>query len=309
MSDPQALTAPTSAPTNAPTTGTPPAPADASGLPARLGELRAEIDRVDEALHDLLMRRAEIVGGVAELTRIGKIPFRPGREAAIIRRLLARHAGRLPPRAIVRLWREVFAANIALESRFLIAVCEPAAGDQMVQLAREHFGALTPVRVGRSPAQAISEVSAGQATAAVLPPPAQDEPGGAAWWTGLLHRDAPRIHVVARLPFWRAPRPEGAATAEALVVAAAAADPSGADRSLIGFDLPAEGSRTRIAGVLAEVGLATASLLLRRDPAGGSAYGLIDVEGYVTDDDPRLRAVAGAVVLGRYAEPVEGHDA
>ena len=101
----------------------------------------------------------------------------------------------------------------------------PSAGSGYAQCAREHFGALTPLRVHRSPAQAIAEVSAGTATAAVLPLPAEEE--APPWWTALLHRDEPRIHVVARLPFW-APRAEGAPRVQALVVAAVPPDPSGA---------------------------------------------------------------------------------
>ena len=45
---------------------------------------------------------------------------------------------------------------------------------------------------------------------------AEDEPVGAAWWTALLQQDEPRIHVVARLPFW-SPRPEGTPHDQALV--------------------------------------------------------------------------------------------
>jgi chorismate mutase len=275
-------------------------------LPAKLQALRGEIDQLDDSIHDLLMRRAAVVGEVAELGRLGKIPFRPGREAAIIRRLLAHHTGRLPRRTIVRLWREMFAGNISIEARFTIAACDTGPGDQLVALAREHFGPLTPLRVTRSAAQAIAEVSAGNATAAVLPMPVEEEGPHAAWWTALLQRDEPRIHVVAKLPFWGSPRPEGAPSAQALVVAAAAPDASGADRSLIGFELPADTSRARLSAALAAAAMTTSSILLRRDKSGGPGHGLIDVEGWFADDDSRLRELKGAIVLGSYALPIEG---
>ena len=54
-----------------------------------LAALRAEIDRMDDALHDLLMRRAEVVAQVGALHAKGRVPLRPGREASIVRRLLA----------------------------------------------------------------------------------------------------------------------------------------------------------------------------------------------------------------------------
>jgi chorismate mutase / prephenate dehydratase len=275
-----------------------------------LADLRAELDRLDDAIHDLLMQRAQVVTQVAALGAQGrKVPFRPGREADILRRLLARHTGPLPRRVLPRIWRELFAATTSMQGKFVISVCEsdPPAG--FVACAREHFGALTPLRVHRSPSHAIAEVSSGAATAAVLPLPVEDESPRAAWWTALLHRDEPRIHIVARLPFW-APRSEGAPQAQAMVVAASAPDPSSHDRSVLGFELPPDMSRARLSAALAAAGLVPSAIILRRDPGGHIAHGLIDVEGYVADGDPRLAKLAEAVdrpvVLGGYAVPLDG---
>jgi len=128
----------------------------------------------------------------------------------------------------------------------------------------------------------------------------------------LLHRDDPRIHVVARLPFW-SPRPEGAPRVQALVVAAAAPDRSTQDRSLIGFELLPEMSRTRLVAALGASGLPPTAIILRRDPATPVAQGLITVDGFVADDDARLSSLAAAVrapvVLGCYAEPLAGDAA
>jgi len=274
-----------------------------------LAELRDRLDSLDDALHDLLMRRAEVVGEVARLAARGKVAFRPGREADIIRRLLARHGGALPRRALPRLWRELFAATTSMQGPLIVSVCEPEPGAGFLACAREHFGALTPLRSHVSPARAVSEVSAGIATAAVLPLPLEEEPAATAWWTTLLHRDEPRLHVVARLPFW-APRPEGAPQVQALVVCAAVPDASARDRSLLGFDLPPEMSRARLSAACTAAGLTPAAMILRRDAAAQTAQCLIEVEGYVAEDDPRLPALAESalrpVVLGAYAVPVEG---
>ncbi len=225
---------------------TPPAPALAASRRSRhrrrmagrggLPALRAELDRIDDAMHDLLMQRAGVVEQVGAC-RASAAAFRPGREASIIRRLLAPpSAAALPPQTLVRIWRELLAGTTAMQGRFSVAVCEPDPGAGFTQLAREHFGALTPLRVHRSPAQAMAEVSRGAASVAVLPLPSETETARDAWWTALLHNDEPRIHVVARLPFW-APRPEGAPPVQALVVAATPPDPSERDRSLLGLEL------------------------------------------------------------------------
>jgi chorismate mutase len=273
-----------------------------------LASLRGELDRLDDQIHDLLMARARVVEQVGALGAKGPVALRPGREADIIRRLLARHAGALPRRVLPRLWRELFAATTAMQGPYVVAVCEVQPGAGFVAAAREHFGMLTPLRAHRSPAQALAEVSSGSATVAVLPMPAEDEPQSAAWWTALLQRDQPRIHVVARLPFW-SPRPEGASTARALVVATVPPDASARDRSLIGLELPGEMSRARLTAALAEAGLSLGGSILRRDPHDPTALALLDVEGMVADDDPRLAQLSASrppVVLGANAVPVDG---
>jgi chorismate mutase len=283
-------------------------PAESASTEANgLGDLRAELNRLDDALHDLLMRRAQVVARVAALK--GSISIRPGREAEIVRRLLARHHGPLDPRAVVRIWRELLAGSNAMQTAFAVTVCDTDPACAYTQLAREHFGALTPVRVFGSPAQAIAEISAGSATVAVLPMPTDEEPPRAAWWTSLLYREDPRIHIVARLPFW-GPRPEGAPRVEALAVAAIAPDESGQDRSLIGMEFPAELSRDRLLHALAAAGFDPGTVILRRESGDARACALADVAGLVGENDLRLAALGFVlrppVVLGAYATPLNG---
>ena len=284
-----------------------------------LAGLRAELDGIDDAIHDLLMRRAEVVSQVAALGARGKVPFRPGREAQISAACCAGTAARWRPACWCGFGESCSPPPPPCRGRFVITVCEAEPEQsphaQYVQTAREHFGALTPLRIHRSPAQAIGEVSAGLATAAVLPMPVEEEAIGTAWWTALLHRDEPRIHVVARLPFW-ATRPEGAPQVQALVVAAAAPDPSddglGTDRSLLGLELPLEMSRARLSTALTAAGFAQGSTILRRDTGAQVAHALVEVEGYVTEADPRLAALPDLlrppVVLGAYAVPLDGES-
>jgi chorismate mutase / prephenate dehydratase len=271
-----------------------PAPA---GPDSPLGALRREIDTLDDALHDLLMRRAEVVARLATSRTKGEgSPLRPGREAQILRRLLARHAGPLPQAALVRLWREVLATSSAMQNRFAVA----AHGTKIDALAREHFGSLTPVESHAGPAAALAAVASGEAHVAVLPLPAEGEPAEAAWWVGL---DAPRLQVVARLPFWSAaPGPE------ALAVALGAPDPSGEDRSLLRLEWRdgAGLDRDRIGAALAAAGLPARSLLPHWQ--GGALRALAETEGVLEAGDPRLARlpVDGARPLGFYAVPFRG---
>src|SRR5271154_5585896 len=88
-----------------------------------LAQLRAEIDVIDERLHDLLMERASVIERVARDAGKTGAKIRPGREASMLRRLLARHRGSLPPQTILRIWRELFAGALIIEGAQTIAVC------------------------------------------------------------------------------------------------------------------------------------------------------------------------------------------
>jgi chorismate mutase / prephenate dehydratase len=266
------------------------------GLPA----LRAELDRIDDTMHDLLMQRAEIVEYVA---RSGKpAAFRPGREASILRRLLGRHHGALPPVAVVRIWRELLAGTTSMQGGFSLAVCDGDHGAPLTQLAREHFGALTPLRAYGSAGQALADVSQGVASVAVLPYPSDIDN----WWIALLHHE-PRLHIVGRLPFWK-PRPDGSPAAQALVVAAAAPDASEEDQSLLGLECDSDVSRARLSSELSGAGLKPETMVLVRQQGSPIANVLVEVEGYLSDDDVRLSNLGSVlrrpIVLGSYAVPI-----
>ncbi len=63
-----------------------------------LGDLRKDIDRIDEAMHGLLMERGEIIDRLISVkkTQESGSAFRPAREADMMRRLVQRHKGILP---------------------------------------------------------------------------------------------------------------------------------------------------------------------------------------------------------------------
>ncbi len=285
-------------------------PADRAA-PVDLAALRQELDGLDDSIHDLIMRRAAVVERIVSsgVKEKGKVALRPGREAAIARRLLARHAGPYPRAGIVRIWRELVSAMTALQGPFVLAVCDSDPTGAYSAAAREHFGALVPLHTARTPAQAIGAVSAGAAAAALLPMPSEGEPRADAWWTTLLSKDTPRIHVIARLPFW-SPRPEGAPRVEALLVGNVPPDPSGMDRSLLGLEVAVDVSRARLGQALAAAGFEAGPTILRRDPGDPVARVLVDVDGFVTDTDTRLASLTAVlhppIVLGAYAVPLEG---
>ncbi len=238
--------------------------ADTPPATATLDALRAEIDACDDALHALLMRRAAVVARLAaSAAKPTGTVLRPGREAAILGRLLAAHRGALPPAALVRIWREVFASSHAQQADFQLAV---AGGAAMERLAAAHFGVGTPQQAWTDAAAALAALAAGEAAVAVLPWPDAQE--AAPWWPGL------EAQVIARLPFLE----DGPAGPRAAVVARYPADASGRDVTL--FRLPRGAPAPAGARRIAEA--AEAGLIL-----------------YESEAEPP----AEAAPLGRYALP------
>ena len=268
--------------------------------PPSLADLRAEIDALDDAMLDLLRHRAEVVARMAQSrAKGGSVPLRPGREALILRRLLGRNGGSaLAPAALVRLWREIFAQSTAAQGSFAVAAHVRAPED--MRLAREHFGALTPLRGHPTPARALTAVGNGEAAVAVLPLPQDGEAAEARWWPGL---DAPRLSIVARLPFWSA---NAEPRAEALVVAPVPPDATGADRSLLRLEVAPEVSRAALIQALTTAGLPPRSLILHRGDVLSQV--LVELDGAIEAGDPRLAALPATRVtpLGFYAVPLRG---
>jgi chorismate mutase / prephenate dehydratase len=275
----------------------PAAPADTlpAAPPPDLAALRAEIDGIDDALHDLLMRRAGISAGMAASRVKGTAStFRPAREANILRRLLGRHAGPLPRAVVVQVWRDIIASSLAQQGAFSMVV-QGGAESTAARMARGHFGLLTPLKLHPTPSRVLAAVAAGEASVAILPAPEEGEAPETAWW---MQMEAPRLQVVAALPFL-ADRAEP----QAFAVAAMPPEPSGRDRTLLRLEPAPEHSRARIVAAFAAAGL-PARWLLRHDLPAPAA--LAEVEGFLLPDDARLAALPfpRTQILGAYAEPV-----
>ncbi len=115
---------------------TAPPPADS------LAALRAQIDAVDARLLEAIAERmqiAERVGAAktAEGATAAAPVHRPGREASLIRKLIAGHDRPDDAAAIHAVWRELIGASIAVQQPLTVATADSAAE----QAARLHFGA------------------------------------------------------------------------------------------------------------------------------------------------------------------------
>ena len=274
-----------------------------------LERLRRRIDEIDDRLEDLLIERVKLVADVGLHKRHNGAlaAHQPAREAEIIRRLVFRGRGAFPAATLVRMWRELLAATVRLQGAFTVAVYIPPDMPGYWDLARDHYGSQTPMLAYRSTGQVIGAVTEEQAAAGVLPMPQQGDADP--WWRHLLSAADGAPHVIARLPFG----PRGNARAEgadALAIGRGAFQPSGRDRTLLVTENAESISRSRIAGVLSDLGL-SCTFLASYEHADG-ANNLIELDGFVPLSDPRIETfgsrLGGALLrllpFGGYAVPL-----
>jgi chorismate mutase-like protein len=274
-----------------------------SPTPPDLDQIRRDIDGVDATLHDLLMRRAQLVEQVRAIKKAsGAIPLQPAREVEVLRRLAERHKGSLPFSAVARIWREIISTFTLAQGSLRVAVYAAGEEQGLWDLARDHFGAQVPMSAHANPRDAAAKVARAEAEVAVLPWPrdAAEEP----WWPMLFAEDAPV--VFARLPAVDPGNARGPAV-DALAIGRVPLAPTGRDRTLIAVETGGPLSRAGLGELLKKAGLAHRPI---QSVQPESWLHLIEVSGFVTADDRRLElvqardAVAGLRILGTYSDQI-----
>jgi chorismate mutase len=226
---------------------------EAAAAPPALADLRREIDRIDEAMHRLLMERGEII---ATLIRVKKSDetgsaFRPGREAEMMRRLAARHGGLLPLDTAEGIWRVIIGTFTYVQKAYGVHADISGGDAPMRDSARFHFGFTVPFLTHGSAAEVIAAVAASAGDLGMFRSDQGAQAG--AWWTALAEPAAPKI--IARLPFIE--RPDHPAGTPVFVVAKPLADAAARERVLICLML--ERWRAAVPATLAELGAAVIS--------------------------------------------------
>ena len=185
-----------------------------------LADLRREIDRVDAAMHALLIERGETIDQLIAVKKSEEIgsAFRPAREAEMMRRLVQRHHGSLPLDTVESIWRVIISTFTYVQAPFSVHA-DLSAGDALMRdSARFHFGFTVPFVPHMGAASVVEAVSESKGDLGLVP--AFATAGAGPWWPALEFSSAPKI--IARLPFVeRAYHP---AALPVFVVSRAAAD-------------------------------------------------------------------------------------
>jgi chorismate mutase len=164
-----------------------------------LAGLRSEIDRIDSAMHELLIDRGRVIDRLIEIktSQGGGSAFRPAREASMMRNLAERHRGRLPLDTVESIWRVIISTFTYIQAPYNVHV-DMSRGEAAIRdSARFHFGFTVPCVAHRNAADVIAAVAESSGDLGMFPLDGGPESG--AWWTRLAPPQAPK--VIARLPF------------------------------------------------------------------------------------------------------------
>lgn len=191
--------------------------------PIKIEDVRAEIDRVDNALLSLIAERLELAAAVRR-AKSGVRFWRPSREESHIRELAAATED-TPPELVSRIWAELMSASIALQGPMKLHIALEGDTLDVWTLVRDRFGAAIPAMSYPTASSALAAAYADNEGVAVLPAPG----GMNSWWTVLGARGAmPDMHILSGLP-----RTGNDDWPRAVAVSTADIQPSGADQTLL----------------------------------------------------------------------------
>jgi len=189
--------------------------------------VRREIDRVDNALLDLIAERLELSAQVRK-AKGGMRVWRPSREDSHVRQL-ASTAEATRASLVSTIWAELMSASLAAQGPMRLHVALEGDALSNWSLVRDRFGAALDVRTYPTTSAALAACYSEDEGVAVLPSPAPPPGGMINWWTALGPGGAMEgLHILAGLPrTGRLDWPRAVAVADVVLT------PSGADQTLL----------------------------------------------------------------------------
>jgi chorismate mutase/prephenate dehydratase len=266
---------------------------------ATLARIRQTIDELDAEMHRCLIERGTAIGTLIKVKGTSRpgAAFRPGREADMMRRIVARHQGQLPLWTVEHIWREIITTFTRMQASFDVAVDQGVARDAMRDTARFLFG-FTVALHGQPDALATINHIRESGTDLGLVSVEQPAEAGA-WWRALGRSSGPRIMALS--PYIRVTgRPADHAS---FIIAPELADPTPPDLELFAVAAISGDPRPAIVAAGGTVLAAAGKELLVALPVGTAVAALAARAGF--EDVAQVGALSRGIAVGETgANPV-----
>lgn len=138
-------------------------------LASSLDALRAEIDRLDDNLLELVEQRiatARAVAACKEADGDGLLKMRPRREATVIARLTAQ-ARETPPGLVAQLWRTLMSYGLQVQGGTELVLCSARDPALLQEQVRARFGPAASIVWASAPAEAVAAARDREAVAVI----------------------------------------------------------------------------------------------------------------------------------------------
>lgn len=275
----------------------------------KLTELRDRIDAIDAEMHRLLVERGTTIDALIRTKGTDKsgAAFRPGREADMMRRIVARHSGELPITTVEHIWREIITTFTRVQASFNVAIDGSADCDRMRDLARFYFGFSVSLVPLADAAAVIAHVGATGDLGIVA---RESKPATGAWWRTLGKPAGPQIMAVLPYIVFQG-RP---ADLPAFVISPPLSDPTPPDIRIFSVSAKSGFKPPKDCAVLADAGDGSGEMLVAAPNAvsvarfaaeiGGRIDGVVEVGGCAAGI-----AIGGAVSMLYREAKIEGSRA
>lgn len=254
----------------------------ASSPDKTLDAIRREIDSIDDQILELLERRFAATRRV-KATKAGDgsiafSPLRPAREAAMLRRLIAKRGMAVTPDVLVRLWRVILSASTQSQAPITLHLDEALSHDLGARLLiSQHFCDMA-VEMHKTPPSSIKALRARRGDVAILATCSD-------WSEGFSPADAGSPKVIGTLPVI-----SGGSRPQLLVFGYAEPQESGDDETLI----LSPGTAPKLPSALWQ--------------ARAGACTLTSLPGFLRKEDTFLHELfshsPGACIAGHYPRPI-----
>lgn len=131
--------------------------------------LRAELDRIDDQILDLIERRLNASAEIAAAKDADgdrHLKLRPGRQAQILDRLKVK-ATRAAPELVDGVWREIMAHSLQAQAQTQLVLAPSDHPELLEAKVRAHFGSAAPIRWAASTSHAIRSALVREAVAII----------------------------------------------------------------------------------------------------------------------------------------------